>query len=479
MASIRLHRRRWKATVRVPKALEAHEGTKFRYRNLTATDLKAAELEAQVWETSLRLEWAKLSGNHSPSQDTLREIYQSARSRAEGGELLLYAPGVEDPQEAGIEFELGRMADADSNPDDDLEGPDYATVAGLQDALRVVRGQPVPRRPDFEPTFRKVADDYLKLWRTQHGLKETNTEQQKVATFDLFGGFWGARPIRDVRKKDAAAFVDTLRQMDPLWARSPKAKAMTWAQLQKEFGQRERGLSDATINRHMATLKSLWAWAQERDHCEGNNPFSGFHRKLKNGRNVQGYLPWETDELNRLFNPAPKRSDVQEIMLVAMYSGMRLDEIASLTRGQVMEEGGVPFVQVVDAKTPAGIRRVPLHPALDWLAERGKGAASDRLWPGFNEEGPGKKAGADAGKEFSRFKQSRGFPDRQKAFHSFRKNFVGQLEAKGVPQNEAALIVGHERGFTFGTYGQGVSLQRMAEVVALVDYPGVSLPAVA
>ncbi|WP_298289509.1 tyrosine-type recombinase/integrase [Novosphingobium sp.] len=424
------------------------------------------------------MEWAKLSGQHAPTQETLREIYQSARSRAESGELLLFAPDVDDPFEAGIEFELGRIADEDPNPDADLEGPDYATVAGLQDALRAVRGQSVPRRPDFEPTVREVADDYLKLWRTQHGLKETNTEQQKVATYDLFGGFWGARPIRDVRKKDAAAFVDALRQMDPLWARSSKARAMTWAQLQAKFGGRARGMTDATINRHMATLKSLWAWAQERDHCDGNNPFSGFHRKLKNGRNVQGYQPWEADELKRLFDPAPKRADVQEIMLVAMYSGMRLDEIASLTRGQVMQEAGVPFVQVVDAKTPAGIRRVPLHPALSWLVDRAKGKLSARLWPGFNEEGPGKKAGADAGKEFSRFKLSRGFADRQKAFHSFRKNFVGQLEAKGVPQNEAALIVGHERGFTFGTYGQGISLQRMAEVVALVDYPGLTLPAV-
>ena len=109
MVSVRQHRLRWKATVRVPKALEGHEGTKFRYRNLKATGRKAAQLEAQVWETSLRVEWAKLSGQHAPTLETLREIYQSARSRAESGELLLFTPDVEDPLEAGIEFELGRI----------------------------------------------------------------------------------------------------------------------------------------------------------------------------------------------------------------------------------------------------------------------------------------------------------------------------------------------------------------------------------
>lgn len=478
MATLKQRHNKFEARVRIPAELKASYGGKeLLYRTMQAIDKRGAKLEAEAWENALRLSWAAQSGRTSPSKETIRAIYEDVRSKAELGAFKAYVAGDDsDPIEVGIEFELGRMADADEDPESELSDDDFARVAGLQDALRTLRKEKLPRRPAFEPTFREVADDFLKLWRTQQGLKESNTEQQKVATFDLFGGFWGDRPIRDVRKKDAAAFVDALRQMNPLWARSPKAKALTWSQLQKEFGGREQGLSDATINRHMATLKSVWAWAQERDHCEGNNPFGGFHRKLKNGRNVQGYQPWEIDDLKKLFSNAPKRLDVQEIMMVAMFTGMRLDEIASLTRGQIQTEAGVPFVQVIDAKTPAGVRRVPLHPRLAWLAARAKGSKSDRIWPGFNPEGPGKKAGADAGKEFSRFKLGLGFTDRQKAFHSFRKNFVGQLEAKGVPQNEAQWIVGHERGFTYGTYGQGISLQRMAEVVALIDYPGLSLP---
>ena len=333
----------------------------------------------------------------------------------------------------------------------------------------------MPRRREFESSFRELADEFLKLWRTGHGLKETNTEQQKIATFDLFGGFWGAHPIRDVRKENAAAFVDALRQMDPLWARSPKAKAMTWDQLQKEFGGRRRGLSDATRNRHMATLQSYWEWAAERGHCEGNNPFKGFHVRLKDGKNVSGYLAWDREELEQLLAQPPKRQDVREIMLVAMFTGMRLDEIASLTRGQIRTESGIPFLRVLDAKTSAGIRNVPLHPRLSWLVDRAGGSPDERVWPTFNAEGPGKKAGADAGKEFSRFKLSRGFGERRKSFHSFRKNVVGQLEEAGVPQNETAQLVGHEKGFTYGKYGAGVSLKRLAEIIAEVDYPDVDL----
>jgi integrase len=472
MASLKLCRQRWQTKVRIPKALEGrYEGRKYLYRHFATSDRKAAQREADLWEARLRVEWALKAGDLDAPTSSPRALYNRVRESAVAGAFELYGdPDEDDPVDAGISWEIGAIADAVGERETTEE--EDARLAALNDALRIRQRKPLPRRPELEPTFRETASDYLKLWRTQSSLKPSNTENQKTATY------WGSKPIRDIRKADAAAFVDALRQMNPLWGRSPhvKAKGLTWSGLQREFGGQPTGLSDSTINRHMATLASLWTWAQERDHCEGNNPFGGFHRKLKDNRNVQGYLAWEKEELRKLFTPPPKRSDVTEIMLVAMYSGMRLDEIASLTRGQIKREGKVDFVQVEDAKTVAGIRPVPIHPQLSWLIGRGEGDAAARIWPNFNTEGPGKKAGADAGKEFSRFKLARGFDSRRKAFHSFRKNFVGQLEGCRVAQSEVAQLVGHEKGFTFGKYGAGISLAQMAKIVALVKYPDLPLP---
>lgn len=278
MASLKLHRQRWQAKVRIPKPLEADYGGKqFLYRHLATSDRKVAQVEADAWEAMLRMEWAGKTGNLDATRGSLRALYERIRQEAEAGERAVHVAN-EDPLEAGIEYELEKLADNVAQRE--MTDIEEAQLAALQDALSSTRREPVARRPELEPTFRELADDFLKLWKMQQGLKETNTEQQKIATYDLFGGFWGERPIRDVRKKDAAAFVDALRQMDPTWGRSAKAKAMTWAQLQRAFGGRSSGMSDATINRHMATLQSLWTWAQERDHCEGNNPFAGFHRSL-------------------------------------------------------------------------------------------------------------------------------------------------------------------------------------------------------
>lgn len=478
---IRKKHNHFQAKVRVPTSQrEAHGGREFVYLTLPTSDSKAAKAEAMAWEAELRREWlaptpsAPQPSSAEPTPAQLRAAYHELRERAEAGAFTLDTLG-EDPVEAGIDWEIGKIADRYEGEEELPELEEYR-LAALNDARMQVQGVPVPRRKAVEAPFRELADDYMVTWKAKHGLKETNTEQQMLATFDLFKGFFGSRPIRDVRDPDAAHFVDALRQLDPHWARKPEARSISWKALMREYGGRPKGLADSTVNRHMATLKTFWNWAKRRGHCDGENPFEGHHRTLKEGVNAKGYVAWTDEELRHLFSPPPKNSDLTEVMLIALYSGMRLDEIASLTVGDIHKEA-VPFMRVHDAKTRAGNRDVPIHPSLLWLIEKAQGDGSARLWPNFKGTGPGNKPGADAGKEFSRHKARKGYRERVKAFHSFRKNFVGQLERHRVPEQEVAQIVGHEKsGFTFGTYGGEAELKRKAEVVALISYPDLPVP---
>lgn len=478
MASIKQRYNKWEAKVRVPQGLVPTVGKTHLYQTLKSNNRRAALIEAQAWETSLRIEWAAALGHDT---DALRGIrrerleYERVRLLATRGHYRVEIAN-EDPALAGIDYEIEKIAECDER--EELSTLDVARLAALNDASMELQGLEVPQRPELEPTFSELAGDYIRWWKAQDGLKPSNTEQQKRATFDLFAGYFGDKPVRRVRREDAAKFFDALRLLDPTWARSAAARELSWAELQRKYGGRDKGLSDATMNRHSAALQQLWKWAEERGHCMGRNPFSGFRKRLRQGVNVRGYLAWETQELVKLFDPLPKRSDLMEVMLVGMFTGMRLNEIASLTGTQVREEEGVPFIQVVDAKTPAGNRQVPLHSRLEWLKDRAKAAGEGRIWPTFNPEGPGKKAGADAGKEFSRLKQARGFNDRRKAFHSFRKNVTRIMERDRVPENEWAQVFGHEKGFTYGRYNpDGITLEQKASIIARISYPGVTLPA--
>jgi integrase len=476
MAGLRQRHNKWEAKVRVPGELVRHNGGRtFLYRTLTSGDKRAARAEADHWEAGLRAEWAALRGHDSPALSAIRAVYERTRRAAAGGDYEAHGGADDDAAILGVELEVSKLEDEVG--DADLTPLQAAKLAGLQDALSDLNRQPVAPRRELEATFADLAKDYVDWWKRQGGLKgDTNTEQQKRATLDLFGGYWHGKPIRDVRQADAARFLDELRTFDPSWARSPANRELTWQALKRRVGGQASGLSDATMNRHSASLQAFWEWAAERDYCAGRNPFGGFRRRLRQGVNVRGYVAWELGELKRLFDPRPRRDDLAELMIVGMFTGMRLDEIASLTGSQVKRQDGVAFIQVEDAKTPAGNRQVPLHRQIAWLADRAKAAGPKRIWTRFNPEGPGKKAGADAGREFSRFKQMRGFTSRQKAFHSFRKNVTRIMERAGVPENEWAQVFGHERGFTYGRYNpDGITLKRKAEIIGLISYPGLRL----
>lgn len=470
MATLKQRHHKWWAKIRVPGSIADRVGKKFVETNLQTSDRKVAAAKAALWEAQLRVEWAGID----PSLPELspRRSYLRTREAATVGAFEVHTDSNETPQIEGINFEIDKMADeiGEREPTE----AETARLNGLQDALRELRNQKAPVPSEYRAGWSEVAEDFMKDWLRKPELKGSNTEQQKRATYRLFQGFWKDKPLGGIRQADAARFRDTVRTFAPSWARSPDSRKLGWDALVSKFGDHPAGLSTATMNRHMAALGELWKWAKKRGHCEGDNPFEGFRERLKVGT-VKGYLPWTDAELQHLLSPAPPRQDLHEIILVALYSGMRIDEIASLTWDQLKEEDGVSYFQVLNAKTEAGNRKVPVHSALGWLLKRTRGKPSERVWFTFNPEGPGKKPGADASREFSRFKGSRGFTDRRKGFHSFRKNVTGIMERARVPQNEWALIVGHERGFTFSVYNpEGITMRQRSEIIENIRYPKVA-----
>jgi hypothetical protein len=79
-------------------------------------------------------------------------------------------------------------------------------------------------------------------------------------------------------------------------------------------------------------------------------------------------------------------------------------------------------------------------------------------------------------KRFPTYRRQRGVDRDRLAFHSFRKCFVRALELAGVDRDRAALVVGHERGFTFRVYNpEGLDLAMLREVVERFRYEGLDL----
>jgi integrase len=273
---------------------------------------------------------------------------------------------------------------------------------------------------------------------------------QYETVFRLFGQFVDDAPLDSIDRKTAAEFLETISHLDPHYGQHHGVKDIPLADL-----PRGTGLSNRTLNKYAMMLSAVFKWADRTGRYEGRNPFAG-----QGGRKVevQGWLPFTLDELNRLFADPPET--IKWISLIGLYSGMRLNEICTAELGH---EAGIPFFNVREGKTAAATRRVPVHSALrlDRMPDFG-------LKPG----GPDNKPSWNFVSQFTKYRRSVGVNRPNVSFHSFRKTFVTALDNAGVPQHDIAAVVGHARGFTLDTYSGGKGLAKLRDIVEKVSWPG-------
>jgi integrase len=254
-----------------------------------------------------------------------------------------------------------------------------------------------------------------------------------------------------------------------------------------------RGLdvANGTRNAYATTLKCVFDDARKRGRFTGDNPFDD--QKVKKGGD--SYVPFTIAELQRLFDAlprdvAPKKHTPETalpwVAAVALYTGMRLEEIAQLTTADVREEGANgATVWVIDVhnggdnklKNESAARLIPVHSALARLGflDYVRALNAGPLFPGLKRrESKGGKVGARVGELFRKTLVRLGLKREGLVFHSFRHTVAGRLDAAGVPQSDAARILGHAvAGMSYGTYSQaGPGLKRVAAVVEQIAYEG-------
>jgi integrase len=181
------------------------------------------------------------------------------------------------------------------------------------------------------------------------------------------------------------------------------------------------------------------------------------------------------------------------VPLIALYSGMRLNEICQLYVEDIKTAGGVDFFDVrtsLDDGTRAGDKRlktknaqrqVPIHPELrrfgflEYVAEM-KNAGHPRLFPELQLCGSGTYSD-NFQKFFSRFlRKIRGQNLADISFHWFRHTFRDGLREAHVSTEIANRLCGWEESVGMaGHYGRGPSLSVLCGAVSKVDYVGLRL----
>jgi len=225
-----------------------------------------------------------------------------------------------------------------------------------------------------------------------------------------------------------------------------------------------------TTKRHFSTLTQYWHFLATYGHvAQGDNiftewPFPGTAPD-KSLRDV-----WSGENLRLLFCSTEWRGYSDDSVehwapLIALFSGMRLEEICSLRIPQDVEIDGIahfkvrehfddrendgsPLARNFEPKTTAGVRKVPIH---SWLIEHGlmrliglrQRDGSRLLFPKLRRSGVDRKLSSEFSREFSRLKKRLGVP-KTVVFHSFRVSFRTGVSQSNLPDAMLDTITGHE-----------------------------------
>ena len=265
----------------------------------------------------------------------------------------------------------------------------------------------------------------------------------------------------------------------------------------------------ANTNAYLNKFSGMMNWAVEEGYL-AKSPAKGLRLpdpiKRRDKRR-----PFSADQLNRIFNSPLYTGCVDDVYgyakvgdarprrarfwipLIALFSGLRMNEICQLDVEDVRELDGVPCIIVIEGavgdegdkrlKTNASERAVPVHDELvrvgllRFVAEQRR-VGHKKLFHELSV-GPHGYRSTNFSKWFSRFLERIGAQAPLTCFHSFRHCFRDALRESRADR-EISLALG---GWTSGSagsgidaiYGDGFRASILAEAINRIGYPALGL----
>ena len=268
---------------------------------------------------------------------------------------------------------------------------------------------------------------------------------------------------KDMMRSDLRAFSTKFNLSDNV----TRSKVIEWVNV--ELGT-QANLSLGTRSRMLSACRSYWDFLEKHKGLEIAPPFSKVlppkPKKKTKAEIEKQRKAFRVPDYHKLLAGCDSDPTLADLIKLAAYTGCRIEELCSLKIQNVADDR----FEVLDAKSEAGWRTIPIHNDIKQVIARLIDTATGQyLISGLSFNKYGDRSNA-IGKRFGGLKTRLGYgPDY--VFHSLRKGFATQLENAGVPHNVAARLMGHElQDMTFGGYSDGLMFERLKEAIAKVDY---------
>lgn len=372
-------------------------------------------------------------------------------------------------------------------------------IDGWPEADETPQAVPVARSPQAAPKAGMTISQLRDAWDAVKPL-----EGRQKGYIRRLIEFLGDRDIATVEPLDLDRFLLALRDFPRI--RKP-VDNVPFGQLIGAFPEAPR-LHVKTVWNWTTVYKAMFAFAVSR-RLLSHNPAEAMMKKPPS-ETASERLPFDEADLKALFgSPMYRghdgrrigyrekpgqvivRDDRYWLPVVALMTGMRLEELASLRRSEVIREGDVvafdltgrPLSGPDRVKNQSARRMVPISKALietgfvDWL-DAGEG---EFVFAGLEAAADGKR-GTKFGKWFALWAQANasqpgeGIDDPMKPFHSLRHTFKRAARMSPVKEEIHDLITGHADGNGVARgYGRGVDLGTLKAAIDQIDILSLSL----
>lgn len=365
---------------------------------------------------------------------------------------------------------------------------------------------PSTSAPRTAPEGDRLMDHFAKFQQQQGGQHRPDTLTQNRQIVRLFSESVGeTKPVEQLTKLDVARWRDQLLKFPTKAQQVRELRSLKFPQIVKKNETLGRATLDPkTVNKYLSALAPFARWLSSNGYVP--TLILSDEMYLTVDREKRGRDPFSDDQLKRLFasplfhmcqgdkkEHIPGNVAIRDwrywIPLVALFSGMRLGEIAQLLVSDVRDMHGQWTFHVTgegdDAKTvkTAGSERiVPIHSRLialgflDYLGNRQQ-SGDARLFPEIKPDARGFFSGVPS-KFLNGYMRAVGIKTGSTAFHSLRHNFADRLRAAGYLDQEFGFILGHgdRFGMTTGRYGtltQG-TLDMRVKLIEAVQYTDIA-----
>ena len=215
----------------------------------------------------------------------------------------------------------------------------------------------------------------------------------------------------------------------------------------KWLEKRLKVVAKTTAKRDLTFIRGFVAWAADR-----KRKYTPAALTLTVEAKGENWSYLSAADLKLIFDNLPllARQPWQLfIPIIALYTGARIAEIATLQTADFIEKNGIQAMRLRGTKTDASDRTIPIHPdlielgLLQLVAARLKKSKINLFdIAHHNQNG----AGATASKWYTKYKNSIGLKDKLKVFHSFRPTIVDHLKQAGSGFEARCQYVGHDAG---------------------------------